>query len=106
MATVTVREASAMLGMAGTNVRKRIQEGKLQGEKVGLRGDYVVDLESVRILMQKLGRVDVTFTLHDHERRLLDVERAIQTHEPERGLARDGDGFLSAFLDAAGKVAP
>ena len=48
MATVTVREASAMLGMAGTNVRKRIQEGRLQGEKVGLRGDYAIDLESVR----------------------------------------------------------
>ena len=41
--------------------------------------------------MQQLGRVDVAFTLNDHERRIGDVERAIQTHEPEQGIARDGE---------------
>ena len=49
--------------------------------------------------MEQLGRVDVAGTLDDHERRVGDVERAIQAYEPVCGLSflMAADSFLPSL---------
>ena len=103
---VTARQAAESLGIARSNVPDKIRLGHLAGVKApGEKGEWNISRVSLANELKRLGRVDVQEAIRDHEGRLRDLELAAYIlHPPER--AAQDTGFLSAFLGAAGKVAP
>ena len=85
----------------------------------GEKGEWNISKASLARELKRLGRVDVQAALEGHEERIADHEERIAesealitelvlagaTRNPPERAAQD-TGFLSAFLGAAGKVAP
>ena len=110
---VTARQAADALGIARSNITDKIRLGHLVGIKEeGAKGEWSITRASLAKEMKRMGRMDVQAALKDHEwrikdheGRLRDLELAGYTRNPPERAAQD-TGFLSAFLGAAGKVAP